>query len=39
MSFKGVSYQELWQLFSSAEHNHLCNWVKGIIRNNSVKIF
>ena len=26
MSFKDISYLELWQLFCSAELNHLCNF-------------
>ena len=26
MPFKGISYLELWQPFSSAERNHLCNF-------------
>ena len=26
MPFKGISYQELWQPFCSAERNHLCNF-------------
>ena len=29
MPFKGISYLELWQPFCSAEHNHLCNFVRG----------
>ena len=29
MSFKGISYLELWQSFFSAEHDHLCNLSKG----------
>ena len=29
MSFKGISYLELWQSFCSAEHDHLCNLGKG----------
>ena len=26
MSFKDISYLELWWSFSSAEHKHLCNF-------------
>ena len=33
MWFKGISYLELWQPFCSAERNHLCNLVEGIMRN------
>ena len=29
MTFKGISYWELWQPFCSAEHNHLCNCGRG----------
>ena len=29
MSFKGISYLELWQPFCSAEHVHLCNFCRG----------
>ena len=29
MLFKCISYLELWQTFSSAEHNHLCNCGRG----------
>ena len=29
MSFKGISYLELWQPFCSAEHDHLCNFGRG----------
>ena len=29
MSFKGISYLELWQPFCSAERNHLCNFGRG----------
>ena len=29
MSFKNISYLELWQPFNSAEQNHLCNFKKG----------
>ena len=39
MLFKGISDLELWQPFSSVEHNHLCNLVEGIMRNNSVNYF
>ena len=39
MSFKGISYYELWQPFCLAEWNHLSNLVEGIMRNNSVKLF
>ena len=27
--FKGISYLELWQLFSSAECNNLCHFGRG----------
>ena len=33
MSFKDISYQELWQLFCSAERINLCNLVEAITRN------
>ena len=39
MSFTDISYLELWQPFCSAECNHLCILVEGIIRKNSVKLF
>ena len=29
MSFKDISYLELWQPFFSAERNHLCNFGRG----------
>ena len=29
MSFKGISYLELWCPFCSVEQNHLCNFGKG----------
>ena len=29
MSLKDISYLEPWQLFCSAECNHLCNFVRG----------
>ena len=29
MSFKDISYLELWQLFCSPERNHLCNFGRG----------
>ena len=28
-SLKDISYLELWQLFCSAEQNHLCNFGRG----------
>ena len=31
MRFKDISYLELWRPFCSAEQNHLCNLVKGIM--------
>ena len=37
MSFKDISYLELWWPFCSAEGNHLCNSGRGYMRNNSVK--
>ena len=39
MSFKGISYLELKQPFSSAERNYLCNFIESIMRNNPVKLF
>ena len=39
MSFKDISYLELWRPFCSAERNHLCNFIEGIMRNNSEKYF
>ena len=39
MSLKDISYLELWWPFCSAERNHLCNFVEGIMGNNSVKLF
>ena len=29
MSFKGISYLELWQAICSVERNHLCNFGRG----------
>ena len=29
MSFKDISYLELWRPFCSAEQNHLCNFGRG----------
>ena len=29
MSFKGISYLDIWQPFCSAECNYLCNFGKG----------
>ena len=29
MSFKDISYLELWQTFGSAEQNHLCSFGRG----------
>ena len=34
-----ISYLELWQPFCLAEPNQLSNFGKGIMRNNSVKLF
>ena len=39
MSFKDISYLELWRPFCSAERNHLWNFIEGIMRNNSGKYF
>ena len=40
VSFKDISYLELWRPFCSAEQNHLCNFlVEGTMRNNSEKLF
>ena len=36
MSFKDISYLELWWPHCWVERNHLCNFGKCIIRNNSV---
>ena len=29
ISFKDISYLELWRIFCSAEWNHLCNFGRG----------
>ena len=29
MPFNDISYMQLWQLFCSAEQNHLCNYGRG----------
>ena len=39
MSFKYISYLELWQPFCSMEQNYLCFLVEGEMRNNSVNHF
>ena len=49
MSFKDISYLELWWSLCSVERNNLCNsgeghheeqnLLKGIMRNNSDKLF
>ena len=39
MVFSDISYIELWQPFCLSEWNHLCNFVEGLMRNNSVKLF
>ena len=39
MSFKDISYLELWQPFCSVEQNIGAILVKGTMRNNSVKLF
>ena len=39
MSLKDISYLELWRHFCSAERTHLCNFVDGIMRNNSKNFF
>ena len=39
MPFKGISYLEPWQPFCSMERNHMCNFGKGNMKNNSVKLF
>ena len=36
---KIISYLELWLPLCSEERNHLCYFLKGIMRNNSVKLF
>ena len=37
--FKDICYLQLWQSLCSAEWNHLCNFLEGIIRNFSVNLF
>ena len=39
MPFKDISYLELWRPFCSAERDICAMLVKGIKRNNSVKLF
>ena len=39
MSFKCISYLELWYPLCSVERNHVCNSEEDIIRNNSVNYF
>ena len=39
MALKGISYLELWQLFCSAERNHLVILVGGVKRNNAINYF
>ena len=39
MSFKDISYPELWQPLCSVEQDHLCNSIEGIMRNNYVMLF
>ena len=39
MSFKDISYLELWQPFCSVKMNHFCNFGKGHYENNSVNDF
>ena len=39
MSFKGISYLDIWQPFCSAECNHLCNFGRGYYADKSVKLF
>ena len=39
MSFKDISYLELWRPFSSVEWNHCAIWVEGIIKNFNVKLY
>ena len=36
MSFKDISYLELWQTLCSVERNHLCKLVEDISGNNTV---
>ena len=36
---KDISYLELWLPLCSEERNHLCNFLEGIMRNNTVKLF
>ena len=31
MSFKDISYLEVWRPFCSAERNHLCNFSRGYL--------
>ena len=39
MSFKDITYLELWQPVCLSDRNHLCSLVEGIMRNNYVKLF
>ena len=34
MLFKEISYLQLWLPLCSAEQNHLCNFGRGLMRNN-----
>ena len=38
MSFKDISYLELWQPFCSAERNHLCNFGRRYYEEQSCEI-
>ena len=38
ISFKGISYLELWQPFSIAEWDHLCNFGRGYHEEQSCEI-
>ena len=36
--FKGISDMQLWQLFCSAERNHLCNYGRGYYKKHFCEI-
>ena len=38
MSFKEISYPELWQPFCSVEHNHLSNFGRGYYEEQFLKL-
>ena len=39
MPFKDISYIQLWQLFCSAERNHLCNYGRGYYEKQFFELF